>query len=91
MLLKTKVEAAISGHDAINEVENETDAFMIAVWGIKDGKLRLVNRTTWKFPLGDVRAAIGQLEENLRGETVELPPLPQADLSFVKAPEVWSQ
>lgn len=89
-LLKSKMHAAIAGHDAVTLAENECDSFMVAVWGIKDGQLSLVGRSTWKFPLGDVKAAVNQLTENMKTEEAEIAPLPAADLSFVNAPEIWS-
>lgn len=64
---------AIAGH--INELE-DYDRFMVAVWGIKDGRLILAGRTTWQFPDADVPAALRQLREEFNQTT----PLPAAKL-----------
>ena len=60
-------------------------SWMAAVWCVEDGDIKLVQRTTFKFPTGDFLAAVGQLASNLFEEVKsggDLPsdPLPEADL-----------
>lgn len=67
------------------EQAQESDRWMVAVWHVKDGRVELLNKTTWKFPRGDFLAATGQLALNCHEETVKhalLPsePLPRASL-----------
>ena len=65
--------------------------WMVAVWVVRDGRLRLVNRSTWRFPTGDFDAAIDLLTTDLNAERAQpvqfvgLPtdPLPLAMLGGV--------
>lgn len=61
-------------------------SWMIAVWTVKDGKLQLVNRTTWEFPTADFPAAVDQLNSLCQKEmaagapALPIEPLPLAML-----------
>ena len=57
------------------------ERFMVAVWEVKDDRVTLIGRTTYNFPIGDLRAATTLLINDMR-EVVEkaAEPLPQADL-----------
>lgn len=52
----------------------EGDCWMAALWCVRDGKITLVRRTTWKFPVGDYETAIAQLERSVKME--KFPPKP---------------
>lgn len=60
----------------------ESGKWMVAVWSVEDGKLKMHTRTTWQFPSGDGPIAVRHLQESIRAEQ-SLPvdePLPQAEL-----------
>lgn len=76
-----------------------TSHWMMAVWCVEEGELRMVRRTTFQFPIRDFAVALAQLnqscyEEALRGHVgrVELPdPLPPVnpiDLRGLKFPRL---
>ena len=59
---------------------------MAAVWSVKDGRIRMLGRVTWEFPVGDFLPAVRQLLDDLdreREESQEPAPLPRADIPGV--------
>lgn len=50
--------------------------FMAAVWGSKDGRMRLMGRTTFKFEKEDFDLAITQLDSSMEKEKNAEDPLP---------------
>lgn len=64
----------------------EGDCWMAALWVVRDGKITLVRRTTWKFPVGDYDTAMEQMKRSVQLE--KFPPRPSelevADLSSLK-------
>lgn len=60
------------------------ERFMVAVWEVKDEKVMLIGRTTYNFPIGDLRVATTMLVNDMR-EVVEkaAEPLPIANMEEV--------
>lgn len=71
----------------------KTKKWLAAVWGVVDGKVVMIRRTTHDFPTGDFDVCLSQLKESLDGEKNDLKPeepdaLPKADFyKFVKEGE----
>ena len=57
---------------AMNRVSNTSDGWMVAVWSVRDGRIKLVERTTEKFPSGDFLTTVMQLAASLVDEKVRL-------------------
>ena len=87
-------EMALRQIEAVIGDAAESGKFMIAVWRVKEKRVEMVDRVTWKFPRGDFLAAVSQLavacateveETSLRAEEPPAP-LPRAiDFSKVNA------
>jgi len=90
------VDAQVATSHAINSVVS-TDHWMIAVWAVKDGKIQLVDRTTWGFPTGDFPAAVELLKSSCQKEmgTIEtlkpIEPLPLAVLGELRFNETGDE
>ena len=76
--------------DALQEVDRamskalEGDAWMAAVWVVKDKKLDLVDRTCWQFPRGDFMDAVSQLARACAEDRADKPSLPNNPLPLAK-------
>lgn len=80
------VEAKSAFIEMMDSYLEEGDCWMAALWVVRDGKITLVRRTTWKFPVGDYETAIEQLKNSTHLE--KFPPRPteleSADLLSLK-------
>ena len=64
-----------------------SDVWMTACWRIVDGRIH-VDRTSWRFPMSEVRAAIQELEKLLAEFAPKEPePLPVVDLPPATSPD----
>lgn len=68
----TADEALLAVQRALQEAA-EDGKWMVAVWSVVGDQLRLLTRTTWQFPVGDVEGALAQVRQSM---TV-LQPAPQ--------------
>ena len=66
--------------EAINKAA-DSGRFLIAVWAVEDGKVRLVQRTTHNFPSGDFIIAQRLLDVDLDAELRRCNAVPPPDLS----------
>ena len=76
-------------HQFVDDFEKVTvdEQWMAAVWRIRDGKIECETITTYKFPKGDMVAAIGELARKLHQKEFipeEPEPLPTV------FPDQWS-
>jgi hypothetical protein len=80
------VEARSAFVEMMDSYLEEGDCWMAALWVVRDGKITLVRRTTWKFPVGDYEIAMEQLKHSTQLE--KFPPRPteleSADLLSLK-------
>lgn len=67
----------------------DANHWMVAIWAIEDGRIKLLDRTTWQFPTGDYKTALEQLKASCDAElariasvksTLQNDPLPLAIL-----------
>lgn len=68
----TADEALLAVQRALQEA-TEDGKWMVAVWSVAGDQLRLLTRTTWQFPVGDVEVALTQVRQSM----VVLQPAPQ--------------
>ena len=55
--------------------------WMIAVWAVEDGRIKLLDRTTWQFPTGDYKAALEQLKASCDVELARISPVKSTTLN----------
>ena len=70
-------ESNLAIHELVAKV-TDSQKWMVAVWVVEEGKIKMVNRITHQFPSDDFLAAIGQLanncyEEKLKCDKAEKP------------------
>ncbi len=78
--------ASVAFREDLDKAVDSGGPWMSALWRIKDGKIELMQSTTWKFPTDDMLWCIGELAKNLfekkrlENESEPLPdtPLPKA-------------
>jgi len=55
--------------------------WMIAVWAVEDGRIKLLDRTTWQFPTGDYKAALEQLKASCDAELARISQVKSIELN----------
>lgn len=71
----TQESALLAVERALSEA-SEDGCWMAAVWSVKDNELRLLTRTTWKFPVGDVTEALRQVQRTMAtSQTLQVAPM----------------
>ena len=89
---------SLASHNVTKAMQQACAAgkWMAAVWKVQDGRLTLVDVTTYRFPVGDFLAAVSQLTSALdhledRGGLLPFDPLPQANLDGPACCDVQEQ
>jgi len=83
-------ESALSAVQRALQEAGEDGRWMAAIWSVQENRLRLLTRTTWQFPTGDVEEAVAQIRRSFAGEAqvlrvAPMEPLPVAE-AFTRRP-----
>ena len=75
--LETSEDAANAAKEAFEKAK-DCDRFLVAMWKVEDGRIHLVHRVSWQFPLDDVAPALRLLLQDMIPELPEKQLLPDA-------------